>query len=141
MNRRGWLALGVLTVALAGAACQQPAAEAAAPAIRIEERDSGLDLLTLDAKAAERLGVTTAAVEDRGGRLVVPYAAVIYDADGAAWVYVQGKGLAFERAPITVDEIDGEDALLAAGPPAGRHVVIVGAAELYGAETGVGGGH
>ena len=73
--------------------------------------------------------------------MTIPYAAVVYDADGKTWAYVNSQPLVYERAEITVDEIEGETARLSAGPPAGTQVVTTGAAELYGAEIGVGGGH
>ena len=42
------------------------------------------------------------------------------------WAYTSPKPLTFVRAPITVDGIDGDDALLSAGPDAGTEVVTVG---------------
>ena len=110
-------------------------------AIHIEEQASGLKQLTLSARAAERLGVETAPVAGSGSLLTVPYAAVIYDAQGDTWSYVSAEPLVFLRAQITVDEIDGDTAVLSAGPAIGTSVVTTGAAELYGAEIGVGGGH
>jgi hypothetical protein len=74
-------------------------------------------------------------------RAVVSFAAVVYDAQGDTWAYTSAAPLVFIRQAITVDFIDGGDAVLTAGPSAGMEVVTVGAAELYGAETGVGGGH
>jgi hypothetical protein len=143
MNRPGrWIVLTVLAAALVAAGCQQPAAEAAVDeVIHIEELESGLDRLTLVPSAAGRLGIQTAAIEERGGALIAPYASIIYAADGTSWVYVATDGLVFERAEVTIDDIDGDTVLMSAGPPAGTQVVVVGAAELYGAETGVGGGH
>jgi hypothetical protein len=44
----------------------------------------------------------------------------------------------YAREPITVDFIEGDRAVLTAGPAAGTVIVTVGAAELYGTETGVG---
>ncbi len=110
-------------------------------AIHLEEQASGLKQLTLSATAAERLGVETAPVAGSGSLLTVPYAAVIYDAQGDTWSYVSAEPLVFLRAQITVDEIDGDTAVLSAGPAIGTSVVTTGAAELYGAEIGVGGGH
>ena len=71
----------------------------------------------------------------------VPYAAIVYDAQGKTWTYVNEQPLVYKRAEITVDDISGDTARLSAGPPAGTQVVTTGAAELYGAEIGVGGGH
>lgn len=139
---RTWVRVGALVAGVIGAGCSVPA-EAPPPeeAMQIEELDSGLMTLTLSAKAAERLGIETAEVADTGARTVVPYAAVIYDAQGATWTYVAVEPLTFERELIVVESISGDEAILADGPPAGTPVVIVGAAELYGAETGVDGGH
>ena len=137
---RMWVLSGLVT-GLTAVGCSQPVAAPAEEAIHIEELDSGLKALTLSAKAAERLGIETAEVEDRDTEKVVPYASVIYDAQGATWAYVATEALTFERAPIVVESITGDEAILTDGPDAGTPVVIVGAAELYGAETGVGGGH
>ena len=73
---------------------------------------------------------------------IVPYAAVLYDLLGDTWVYSQQEHLVYVRAPIVVDYIDGDLAVLSEGPPAGTAVVTAGASDLYGAETGIGrGGH
>ena len=63
---------------------------------------------------------------------------VIYDLDGATWVYTSPEPLVFVRYPIVVDYIEGDQAYLVEGPPAGTEVATVGVAELYGADTGVG---
>ncbi len=68
----------------------------------------------------------------------IPYGAVLYDPEGDTWAFVNVSALTFVRAPIDVDHIDGDVAFLSGGPPAGTKVVKVGAAELYGAEIGVG---
>lgn len=142
MNRttRTLMSLALVGAVLGG--CNQ--ATTSAPkeeAIHLEEQASGLKQLTLSAKAAERLGLETAPVAGSGSALSVPYAAVIYDAQGDTWSYVNTEPLVFLRAQITVEEIDGNTAVLSAGPEVGTSVVTTGAAELYGAEIGVGGGH
>ena len=71
-------------------------------------------------------------------RQVVPYAAVLYDAKGDTWVYTNPNPLTFVRHPIHIDYIEGDLAVLSDGPAAGTAVVLVGAAELFGAETGIG---
>ena len=70
-------------------------------------------------------------------RNVVPYAAVLYGVNGETWVYTAPEPLVFVRQPITIDYIEGDLAILSEGPEAGTAVVTVGAAELFGAETGV----
>lgn len=137
---RTLMSLALVGLVLGG--CNQ--ATTSAPkeeAIHLEEQASGLKEITLSAKAAERLGVETAQVAGSGADLTIPYAAVIYDAKGDTWSYVNTAPLVFQREQITVDEIEGAIARLSAGPAVGTAVVTTGAAELYGAEIGVGGGH
>ncbi len=71
-------------------------------------------------------------------RKVIPYGAVLYDVDGKTWVYTNPQPLAFVRQLISIDYIEGDLAVLSDGPPPGTQVVMVGVAELFGAETGVG---
>jgi hypothetical protein len=71
-------------------------------------------------------------------REVVAYAAVLYDPQGDTWVFTNPEPLVFVRQPIKVDYIENDRAILSAGPPSGTSVVTVGAAELFGAEIGVG---
>ena len=70
---------------------------------------------------------------------VIPYSAVVYDTDGSTWTYVNTAARTYEREPITVTDIDGDVALLSAGPAAGTPVVTVGAAELLGTEYNISG--
>jgi hypothetical protein len=68
---------------------------------------------------------------------VVPYAAVLYGVHGETWVYSNPEPLVFVRQPIMIDYIEGDRAYLSEGPEVGTAVVTVGAAELFGTETGV----
>jgi hypothetical protein len=72
----------------------------------------------------------------KGGseRKTVPYSSVIYWIDGGAWVYTQIAPLTFVRAPIDIDEVDGDVVILNSGPPAGTRIVSVGGEELLGTE-------
>lgn len=71
-------------------------------------------------------------------RKIIPYAALLYDPTGKTWVYTNPTELVFVRQPILIETIAGDDVILGDGPPTGTPVVTVGAAELYGAEFGVG---
>jgi hypothetical protein len=112
----------------------------------------------LTQRAAERLGIETAPVRTvrvaaprrpagmaggpRAGattRTVIPYAAVLYDEHGDTWAFTNPAPLSFIRKRIGVDYVRGDLAVLVKGPPAGTRVVTIGAAELLGAELGVGG--
>ena len=134
-------------VALALCACLQAACvhrggaaeeEEAAPA-KVEHLDGPQPTrVTLTEDAARRLDIQTATIRQVmvNGRLrkVIPYAAVLYDTDGATWTYTSPESLVFVRNRIEVDYIEGDLAILSEGPPSGSSVVTVGAQELYGAE-------
>ena len=98
-----------------------------------------LNRLTLTAEAAERLGLETVAVRSQEIKgveeQVIPYAALLYDPSGMAWVYVNDGPLVFFRQAVTVDFIDGNDVFITEGPDAGANVVTLGATELFGSES------
>ena len=118
---------------------------ACAPAAAPEEEEKPVTLepiagtelnrLTLTEKAAERLGLETVPVVAEADQVVIPYAALLYDSSGQAWVYVNVGPLAYERQEITVDSIDGDKVFLSKGPEAGAEVVTMGATELFGSES------
>ena len=109
-SRRTLVAIGLLVVGLQLAACtQQSAAGDGAtnePATVEHIEGSEVRRLTLTAKAAERLGIRTKPVlaGEIGGapRRVVPYSAVLYDANGDTWVYANLEPLAYVRERVTV---------------------------------------
>jgi hypothetical protein len=147
MHSKRWIAiLGLLIAVPQLSACTQTSAEAtggAEPAkVEHVEGSSDVSRLTLTAKAAERLGIETAQVREQKvagkQRKVIPYGALLYDSKGDTYVYVTSQPLTYVREPVTVDYIGAGSVVLTEGPAAGAVVVIVGAAELYGTETGVG---
>ena len=93
---------------------------------------------TLTQEAADRLGLQTASANTMtisgADRLVIPYAAIVYDTQGNTWVYVNSAPLTYVREQIKVDHIDGDDVILAGGLSAGTVVVTTGVEELFGAE-------
>ena len=70
--------------------------------------------------------------------LVVPYASVLFDIYGGAWVYVVSGERQYTRHRIAIRWVEGEQAILASGPDVGSQVVVAGAAELFGTEFGAG---
>ena len=133
-------ALGIAGVLFAVSGCSDDgsSAKATAPATVQEVAGSKQKQITLTPEAAERIALTTAAVASRGGASVIPYGAVVYDADGSTWTYTATGPLSFVRTRIEVERIEGDEAVLRQSPAAGTEVVTVGAAMLYGVETGVG---
>ena len=140
MQRR-WMvtALVVVGLALAGCAKTSGDAELVGPAKLAPVAGSeDVQQITLTPKAVERLDLQMAPIAQEGAELVVPYAAVVYDADGKTWAYTSPKNLTFVRSPITVIRIVGDKAFLSTGPAVGTNVVTVATAELYGTEAGIG---
>jgi hypothetical protein len=128
--------IGVAALVVAG--CGGSGEEAAIEPATVEAV-AGTDLsrVILTSKAAERLDIQTAQVRSKAGkRTVIPYSAVLYDPNGKTWTYTSPKHLVFLRQNIDVDRIDGDTAILSAGPPPGTTVVTVGAPEIWGVEYG-----
>jgi hypothetical protein len=103
---------------------------------------SEISRVTLTQQASDRLGIETGQMADEtiDGTVTrtIPYSAVVYDASGNAWTYTNPEPLVFVRAPITIDRIDGDRAILTDGPAAGTAIVTVGGILLFGTEFGVG---
>jgi|RhiMetdeSRZDD1v2_1073273.scaffolds.fasta_scaffold357045_2 hypothetical protein len=121
---------------------QESVAEKYHPA-KIDSTDvAGIMRVTLNARAAERIGLQTAQIrEDQvtlaGStvtRKVMPYGALMYDTKGETWTFTNPQPLVFVREKVVVEDIDGDRVILAEGPAPGTVVVTVGAAELMGAE-------
>ena len=141
INRLILVLLIIIGLQLTACAPKETKVEKIQP-FQLEEIDgSDLKRVILTAKAAERLDIQTSQVHDEqvngSKRKVVPYAAVIYDLQGATWLYTNPAPLTFVRESITVDFIEGDRAVLMNGPSSGTEVVVVGVSELYGTETGV----
>ena len=141
-----WLAAAVSVGCMQLAACGRAAHtdHHEAPA-KVEKVDgSEIKRVTLTAKAVERLDLRTVEIREEKvarsdtPRRVVPYSALIYDAQGATWVYTSPQPMTFVRHKVEVDYIEGVNAVLSDGPAAGTLVASVGVAELYGTEFAVG---
>ncbi len=144
MNVSGrWAAAAIVITGLLLAACKQNVAEAPSEAVEPAtiERLEGINptKVTLTEDAMRRLDIQTATVSELQvngvKRKVIPYAAILYDTEGATWTYVSPEPKIYLRHPIKVDFIQGNDVILTDDMPAGTSVVIIGAAELYGSET------
>jgi hypothetical protein len=142
-----WVAALLLLAVPPLAGCQGEEEEAAVNAnepatVELVEGSDDLYEITLTPEAAERIDLQTAVVRTEGEgadeRTVVPYSAIVYETDGETWVYTSADDLSFVRAQIVVQEIEADRAVLSEGPSAGTEVVTVGAAELFGAEHGIG---
>ena len=151
LSKRAPAAVVAVAVALAVAGCgkaetfNNEAASDEGPSRLEQVKGSDLPRVVLTAKAAQRIGIETSIVRQGARRAhsrlgapeVIPYAAVVYDAEGHAYTYVSPRQLTFERTPIRIVRTDGPVAVISKGPPAGTPVVTVGAQELLGVEYGV----
>jgi hypothetical protein len=103
----------------------------------LDGKDPTRVTLTADAEKRLDLRIDTARDVTVEGiqRLVIPYSAIVYDTKGKTWTYTNPEPLTFLRHAITVDHIDGDNAILSEGLVSGTSVVAVGAEELFGAES------
>lgn len=133
---------GAMGTAADGGAGGVPARPVAAPAGAADSSPSTLyyavDSPASGFAAGQRVFVQLP-LTGSGVRKIVPYSAVLYDLSGTAWIYVSPQRLTYVRQRVVVDYIDGERVMLVEGPPAGTEIVTVGAMEIFGAESGVGG--
>ena len=146
-HRRFWFIALVLIAALGLTLYSRVAADegdaAQSEPAYVEPIEGGsLNRIVLSERAAERIALATTPVIDDASsgapRKIIPYAAVIYSPDGETWAYTSSEPRVFVRQAIEVERIEGDEAILTAGPDAGTEVVIAGAAELLGAESGLG---
>ena len=70
--------------------------------------------------------------------LIIPWAAVLYDINGGAWVYEQLGNQRYTRRRVEVHHVAGNEAILSRGPEPGTKVVTDGVAEIFGTEFGTG---
>ena len=123
-------------------ACQQQSEQL--PEHQFPQRESAftgqhsgptLQRIRLTQKAAEKYNLKMAPVgqEQVAGALrrVVPATAVIHDLRGDTWVYTNPESLLFVRTAVTVDQVDGDRAVLSDGPAAGTVVVTAGGDQLF----------
>jgi RND family efflux transporter MFP subunit len=95
----------------------------------VENKDGSL-------KTGQRVGVTLP-LQGADESLVVPYAALVRDYHGNAWVYEKTGEHAYTRRRVLVDRVVDDLAVLASGNiKPGAQVVSAGVAELFGAEFG-----
>ena len=139
MKATGYALIAMLGAAVLVGGCKDESTASKYHPAKIEETDQkGINRVTLDARAAERIGLQTAAIsEERVGtaaRPIMPYGALLYDTKGETWAFTNPQPLVFIRQKVVVQDIVGDKVILAEGLPAGTVVVTVGAAELMGAE-------
>jgi hypothetical protein len=128
--------LALMATGLALSACQEVESNVVESHPYMLEAVHGkhVNRVHLSADTAERIDVQTAQVRAHGRETVIPHLALIYSPEGGAFVYTRPEPQMYVRAPIEVDRVVDDRALLSGGPPPGTVVVTVGAAELLATE-------
>ena len=122
--------LSVIIFASQFLACEQPESNYVKiePAQLEHIENSDMSKITLTEKAAERIDIKIGVVSEEslsngyGGestQKVVPYASIIYSANGQTWVYTNPESLVFLRHEIKIDHIENDKVYLFEGPPVG----------------------
>jgi hypothetical protein len=135
--------VGLVIIGLLAPACRDvsESAKTKPEPARVEPIEgTKLSRVILTEEAAQRLDIRTTMVKETGvgGTTFVPYGAVFYATTGDTWTYVASGPLTFVRRAIRVEHFVVDLAVLSDGPPPGSRVVTVGAAELFGIESGIG---
>jgi hypothetical protein len=125
--------LAALMLSLHPGTSETDSASEGEPAVVEPIKGTDVSRVRLSADAARRLGIETAPA----ARKAIPAAAVLYNAEGTTFTYINPQRLVFVRSPISVDRIERGQAYLSKGPPPGTQVVTVGSQELFGTEYGV----
>jgi hypothetical protein len=148
MLRRQQILIAAVAAGLAVSGCgkaaefDNEAASDAGPSRLVPVKGSDRPRVVLSPQAARRIGIETSQVRTAATRAlrdpaVIPYAAIVYDAEGHAFAYTSTAPLTFVRTPIRVVRSVGPVAIVTGGPRPGTRVVTVGAQELLGVEYGV----
>lgn len=88
-------------------------------------------------RVGQKVGVVVPLKDEETGS-VVPWSAVVHDAQGGTWVYENPSPQLYVRRRVHVSRVQNHDAQVISGIREGARVAVQGVAELFGAEMGVG---
>jgi hypothetical protein len=134
-------AVATMTVAVAVAGCSTSSSTASQPPTfkLVKAPGNAEPTIVLTKLGATRIGLQTALVAGgQGGEATFPYAALLYESNGQAVVYVSTGALSFQRELVSVDTITGDTVTVTSGVTPGQKVATDGAEELLGVQNGVG---
>lgn len=131
--------LGVAAAVAALTACQ--GVEAKERVFKSESKVSVIEkgdphkTVTLTQKGIDQIGLKTEIVRGTEEEKVIPYSALLYEADGGhTYVFTNPEGRSYKRGEVKVIRIDADRVFLSEGPPLGSRVVTQGLAQVHGAE-------
>jgi hypothetical protein len=128
-------------------ACTQRAPEAAHvehPVVVEKIEGQNGNRVRFTQRAIERIGLQTGTVREQqvsrsaSPQRIVPQSALIYDPQGGIWVYTSTEPNTFVKHKVDVAYVENNWAVLNDGPATGTIIVTMAAAEVYGADSGVG---
>jgi multidrug efflux pump subunit AcrA (membrane-fusion protein) len=128
-------------VATALAGCTSSSSTTAIPptATLVPTQGSSVPSVELTQLGETRIGLETQAVTvGANGEANFPFAALLYEPNGQAAVYVKSGQFTFTRHFVTVDLISGGVVIVKSGVTPGDRVVTTGSEELLGVQNGVG---
>lgn len=142
-RREASVACLVLAILAATSACKEVSADERVfdteVTLTAMEDDADIARVTITPRGASQIGLETAEVTEAGGRRRIPYAALLYAADGQhAYVYVESPPLSFHREDVVVDRVQDDRVIISEGPTAGTRVATQGVPQIHGAELELG---
>lgn len=87
-------------------------------------------------RPAQRVSITLNTIGKSSKDFTIPWSAIVFDIHGGSWVYLQKSKNTYERNRVFLDHVAGSNAVMSQGPAEGSHIVVNGALELFGVETG-----
>jgi hypothetical protein len=137
----------LVAAGIAGCGTTTVASESTEHAIDVVHKPGHPTRIELSAEAGRRLGIQTGRVRSLAGRgagarsartrEALPYAALLYAADGHTFTFTSPTRRTYVPRPVRVAYVAHKRAYVTAGPAPGTAVVTQGADELWGAESGV----
>jgi multidrug efflux pump subunit AcrA (membrane-fusion protein) len=88
-------------------------------------------------RVGQKVGVVVPLKDEENG-LVLPWSAVVQDAQGGTWVSENPSPQLYVRRRVHVSRVQNHEAQVVSGIREGARVAVQGVAELFGAEMGVG---
>lgn len=141
VRTRVGLSLAALTATLLPAACAGAGAEDEEKVELfqtklVELKDyPGHNSVTFSKIGVERAGVRTTRVTAGDGYRELPYAALLYNADGSTFVYTATGPRTYTYTPIKVLEVVDDTIRFTGGPGPGDPVVTSGVPQVHGADV------
>lgn len=143
-NKRRTRVMTVIAAAAAAAAlagCASSSSDTSVPptAALVPVKGSTVPNVVLTQLGAQRIGLETQVVTvGAAGQATFPYAALLYEPNGQAAVYVQSGQFTFTRHFVRVASVVGNTVTVLSGVTPGDRVATTGSAELLGVQNGVG---